>query len=47
MCRLLLEHGADGDARDAFGRPAAWWAEQRGHYRVANLLRSTALPEVP
>ena len=38
-CRMLLEGGADADARDLFGRPAAWWAEQSGATGVVRLLR--------
>lgn len=30
LCRLLLDHGADPDARDAFGRPVAWWTARTG-----------------
>lgn len=46
LCRQLLAFGADRDARDAFGRPAAWWAESAGHDRLAALLRADAGDEV-
>lgn len=46
LCELLLAHGADPDARDAFGREAAWWAEYKGNAAVAGRLRRAPLPEV-
>lgn len=46
LCGLLLEHGADPDARDLFGREAAWWAERAGNYAIAQGLREGASPEL-
>lgn len=46
LCRFLLEHGADPDVRDAFGRPAEWWAERGGHDDVVRLLRRDRHPEL-
>jgi ankyrin repeat protein len=39
LCTVLLSYGADPDARDMFGGTAAYWAEQKGHQRIASLLR--------
>jgi hypothetical protein len=46
LCELLLAHGADPDARDGFGREAAWFAARGGHEVVARRLRRAASREL-
>lgn len=40
LIRLLLEHGAQADASTSDGRTALAIAEEQGHVRVSELLRS-------
>ena len=41
--KLLLEKGADLEARDSLGRTPLWWAAGNGHEAVVKLLLEKAL----
>ncbi|KAH9979887.1 hypothetical protein BGW80DRAFT_1556565 [Lactifluus volemus] len=39
VVRLLLDHGADVHVHGNQDRDALWWAVERGHHEIAQLLR--------
>jgi ankyrin repeat protein len=46
VARLLLEHGADREAKDGFGRAAGVWAQIGGRQEIIGMLPEQAADEV-